>query len=62
MSPITARAVVKAMAEKMSFDKNTFTKAVQCSLPFSVKITKQAIPPEDLLPSFLADVPGEVPA
>ena len=62
-SPIAARAVVRATApDKMSFDKNMFTKMVRDVLPIPVKITKQAVPQEDLAPSFLSDVPAEQPA
>jgi hypothetical protein len=48
-SPIAARAILTATtAEKMSFDKNKFTKMVRDLLPFPVKITKQAVPQEEL--------------
>ena len=52
-SPIVARAIVKAFtANKMPFDKNVFTKMVKDLLSFPVKITKQAIPQEELSPSM----------
>tara|TARA_B100000212_G_scaffold313296_1_gene266105 strand:- start:539 stop:910 length:372 start_codon:yes stop_codon:yes gene_type:complete len=52
-SPITARAVVKALTPgKMQFDKNMFSKMVKESLSFPVKITKQAVSQEELAPSL----------
>ena len=63
MSPIAARAVVKATApDKMTFDKHMFTKMVRELLPFPVKITKQAVAQEELTPPFLSDLPPEEPA
>ena len=54
-SPIVARAIVKATAaDKMSFDKNMFTKMVKESLSFPVKITKQAVSQEELSPSLFS--------
>ena len=48
-APIAARAVVKATTTgKTHFDKNMFTKLVRDSLSFPVKVTKQAVAPEDL--------------
>ena len=49
-SPIVAQAIVKmTTSDKVTFDKIKFTKMVRDSLPFAVKITKQAVPPEDIL-------------
>lgn len=49
LSPIVANAIVKAStADKMSFDKNMFTKMVRELLAFPVKVTKQAVAQDEL--------------
>lgn len=48
-SQIVAHAVVKADTEdKVTFDKNLFTKIIRDKLPLPVKITKQAVNQEEL--------------
>ena len=49
---VIARVVVRGTAPKMSFDKTKFTIRVKDLLPFAVKISKQAIPQEDLEMSY----------
>ena len=49
---VIARVVVRGTAPKMSFDKTKFTIRVKDILPFAVKISKQAIPQEDLEMSY----------
>ena len=51
-SPVLAHAIVRGATEdKMHLDKNMLSKLVRDELPFAVKITKQAVTSELLVPT-----------